>query len=47
MPAEDGVLHAVDDRVVDLVVGDVAPPEQDVGRVHDVLREPVLGLLQA
>ena len=43
--AEHGGVHAVDDRVVDLVVGDVAPPGQHVGGVEHVLREPVLGLL--
>ena len=45
-PAEDRVLHAVDDRVVDLVVGDVAPPEQHVGGVDDLLRQAVLRLLE-
>ena len=42
----DPLLHALDDRVVDLAVGRVAPPEQHVGLGEPLLGQPVLRLLQ-
>ena len=44
--AEHGLVDAGDDRVVDVVVGDVAPPGQDVGRVDHLLRKAVIGLVE-
>ena len=40
------LLHAVHDFVLDLAVGHVAPPVQDVGVVEHLLGQPVLGLVQ-
>ena len=34
-PVEDARVDAIDDRVVDLGVGDVAPPDEDVGLGED------------
>ena len=45
-PAQDGDLHAVDDGVGDLLVRDVAPPDEHVGGVEDLLGQPVFGDLQ-
>ena len=45
MPSSTAVVHARDDGVVDLLVGDVPPPRQHVGVVEHLLRQPVLGLL--
>ena len=39
-------MDAAHDRVVDFVVRDVAPPRQNVRVVEDLLRQPVLGLLE-
>ncbi len=39
---EDMALDTIDDVVGDLVVGDVAPPEEDVCRGQDLFRQAVL-----
>ena len=39
---QDAFLDAVDERVLDLVVAAVAPPEEHVGLLQQVLREPLL-----
>ena len=44
--AEHRLVHAVDDRVVDLVVGGVPPPGQHVGGVEHLGRQSVLVLLE-
>ena len=44
--AEHGLVDAGDDGVVDVVVGDVAPPGQDVRRVDHLLRKAVIGLVE-
>ena len=45
-PVEHAPLDALDDRVGDLVVRDVAPPGQDVGRREDRVGQAVLGLVE-
>ena len=45
-PVEDARVDAIDDRVRHLVVGDVAPPGQDVGLGEDRVGQAVLGLVQ-
>ena len=44
-PAEHPLVDALDDRVVDLVVGGVPPPGEHVGVVEHLLGQPVLGLV--
>jgi len=44
-PVEDVLLDPVDDRLLDLVVGAVAPPGEDVRLREDVLGEAVLGFV--
>ena len=39
-------MDALDDRVGHLVVGDVAPPGQDVGRGENLVGQAVLGLVE-
>ena len=46
MPCQTRAGDALDDRVVDLVVRRVAPPEQHVGLVELLLGQAVLGILQ-
>ena len=40
---QNALLDAVHEGVLDLVVGAVAPPEQDVGAAKQIVREPLLG----
>ena len=44
--AEHALVHVFDDRVVDFLVGHVAPPDHDVGGVEDVIGEAVLRLVE-
>ncbi len=44
-PGEHVLVHAVHDGVVDVLVGGVPPPGQDVGLGEDLVGEAVLGLL--
>ena len=46
MPSQTRFCDALDDRVVDLAVRRVAPPDQHVGLGQPLLGQPVLGLLQ-
>jgi hypothetical protein len=44
---ENRFVHARDDLVGDLIVGDVPPPGQDIGLVEHAAPEPVLRLLES
>ena len=46
MPSRTPRVDAVDDGVAHLVVGDVAPPGQDVGRGEHLVGQAVLGLIE-
>ena len=46
MPSSTRLLHAIDDLVLDALVGRMAPPGQHVGLGQHFVRQPVLRLLE-
>ena len=45
-PVEHAGVDAIDHGVGDLVVGDVAPPDEDIGRGQDGVGQAVLRLVE-
>ena len=46
-PAENPLLHPIDHRIRDLLVGDVSPPHEHVGTVEQFLRQALRGVIES